>query len=1146
MHPYCSTDYLLCAPQSNLGISVLRNYPPDGRDAWRKSATERKTRNYMKSLTLYRVKILATFFGGLMAAYSHACAQQVEGPTIELSPFVVQAGHGEYLASSTLAGTRINTNLSDVGASITAMTKLILDDTDSLNLNDLLVYAGNTESSGESGNYSGQDGGTSFVFNPQESQRIRGLGAASISRNLFRTSLQWDSYNVSQVEIVRGASSILFGQGSPAGVINVNLVKPNFKDLNEVKLRFDNNGSFRTTFDLNKVLIDDRLAIRLIGLSDDKKFRQAPSFQKDQRLFGAAQWNLSKNLTIRANGERAKIRASRPNLWAPVDGFTDYLNVLGPTTDNNPRQGQTFGDPFSVFPGEGLRPAVGSVQAVSQHDLFLQWGIAFENSGLLAGTNPSVTSFMPILNAASIKANNGVLTSAAYRYWFTKTKNEFWGGQGPGLVPTSLSNYSLFDWKNNNLTGRYSHQDRDFDTFQTAIEYLSTKRNYGIEISYDYQNEDYNTNSEPNRTIRLDVSQYRFDGTPNPNLLRPSISVGPIGNAFETNNTSYKTAQVTSFAKYDFEKDAGWKNFLGKLLGAHTVTLFASRNEIRTVGRNYDENWVGENVALNAGNGLTGNTPYGNSLRGVDALIYLGPPVSGLNDFMISPVSFARGDVLKDGQTYDVRVWDKTTQKWKTYPYGVSYFVSEGTNTRRRTDTTAVVLQSNWWANQVISTIGYRKDKLTDNRDVYGFQPDTLAVDLTSPLTESASGGGEYFSWGVVAKSLRKWNLPLRSRFDVFYNESDNFDPAATGRLDPLGRLIDPPTGTTQDYGIRIDLLDSKVALKVNFYKTASTLNTIDGSNVANTVINYDLRFRELFWTPAIQNGIISPANKAIDAYGAPPEATIKALNANLGTDGIYTYSSIGNTKMVDTTDVSGDGVEYELVVNPTKNWRIMANVSRQKTVQNNSLPGLQAYIAERLPHWESVFNYPANYNQLNSANTFLGSDGFIDTSKYASGGPGYGFSFGKSFQNSVLLPLNTVLDQDGGVVAEQRQWRLNLVTNYTFGRGTFLTGLAVGGAYRWQDASALGYPLIPDAAGSLRQDVKNPYYGPTESNYDAWISYRQKFLKEKIDWKIQLNVRNLFASDDPIPVSIDSFGVPGRHVLPPLTSWSITNSFRF
>ena len=148
-----------------------------------------------------------------------------------MSPFTVEtsAEQGGYRADSTLAGTRVRTDLKDLASSLTVVTAQFLRDTGATNNQTLLVYAPNTEIGGIYGNYGGV-GGT-FVngasepdlVRPNSNNRIRGLDSADNTRDYFLTDIPWDSFNVDRVDLQRGPNSILFGIGSPAGIINTSV-----------------------------------------------------------------------------------------------------------------------------------------------------------------------------------------------------------------------------------------------------------------------------------------------------------------------------------------------------------------------------------------------------------------------------------------------------------------------------------------------------------------------------------------------------------------------------------------------------------------------------------------------------------------------------------------------------------------------------------------------------------------------------------------------------------------------------------------------------------------------------------------------------------------------------------------------------------
>ena len=109
---------------------------------------------------------------------------------VTLTPFVVSDEKDTgYAATSTLAGTRLRTDLRDVGAAISVVTSQFMLDTGSTNARDILIYTTGTETGGFEGNFSGVSTGNGFssaentLQSPSTSTRVRGLaGAASRAR----------------------------------------------------------------------------------------------------------------------------------------------------------------------------------------------------------------------------------------------------------------------------------------------------------------------------------------------------------------------------------------------------------------------------------------------------------------------------------------------------------------------------------------------------------------------------------------------------------------------------------------------------------------------------------------------------------------------------------------------------------------------------------------------------------------------------------------------------------------------------------------------------------------------------------------------------------------------------------------------------
>ncbi len=1080
-----------------------------------------------------------------------------------LSPFVIDASEDDgYVANTTLAGTRLKTNLADIGSSITAVTEQFMEDTGSTNVNDLFIYTANTETASVGGNFSagfeqsdafgrGFQSGSTSITNPQSAQRVRGLASADTTRNLFRSSLPWDNYNIDRVEIVRGAQSILFGQGSAGGIVNVNLKKAFFRDAHEIQVRFDENESLRTTFDSNVVLIDDKLAIRVAGLRDRFNFRQDPAYEDDDRLFATATWKINDNLTFRVNGEAGSIRANRANPFGPTDGFSFYLDQLGTATYPIVTSGQEIPRiDVAPIPEVGFAGQTDQVPANTPR-IFVQYGLNLNADGSLAGNTPAEYSTRWTLGSNTIQNGNPAgIPRSGRTHRFTRTDYEV--SRGIGLIPQSLEDYSIFDWKNNHLAGNYPYQDEDFQAFNTALEYISDEGHFGAEFTYDIQLRDRDFNAGPTGSrdyiIRLDVTEDTFDGSgANPNVLRPSMTLTQNQNAGTIQKEVREAAQLTAFARYDFVNDAGLDNWLGRILGNHTLTLYGSRAATRFDSRGFDETWEGENIARNASNGLNPNRPFGHPHRDVGANVYLGPSISSIDDISITPLQFSARDYFPDGQTYTLRVWDKASQTFRDIEHTATTHITGISDTEQVIETMAFILQSNLLDDHIITTLGYREDTVTETTAQFGIVDGTNGVRNPSDITDIILDEGDdgYFSWSVVAKSPRNWDLPFGTNFSVFYNESENFNPADTGRVDALVRPIDPTTGTTKDYGFRINTFNDKLQIKWNFFESSLEGQTFNpGGLIRVAIIEIDTRFREFTVLPGVDTGYLDPNDPNLAAWGSPPPAVVDEVNIRLDDSGeIFLFDGTG--RITDTTDTSAEGMEIEVVWNPISELRIIANAARQETTRTNSMQGLQDYLALRLPDWQNAFDYPRGQVSDERLEELGWEPGeLLDIAAFAAAYPNN--TVGGDYDSRIRIPLQAILDQDGGVVDEQREWRANVIANWTFANDSKFSGFNVGGALRWQDKAAIGNPFTFNDDGQLITDVNNPFFGPDETNFDAWVGYKRKILDGKVDWKIQLNIRNLFADDDPIPVTIDAYGNPAQLRLPALQYWYVTNTFSF
>lgn len=102
---------------------------------------------------------------------------------------------------------------------------------------------------------------------------VRGLDALQFRdgmRDIFSyyASITSDPYNFSRVEILRGPASVLFGQGSIGGLVNLVSKTPEFRTNGELNLVYGSYDRKEVLGDVN-IALADNLAVRFVGRARD-------------------------------------------------------------------------------------------------------------------------------------------------------------------------------------------------------------------------------------------------------------------------------------------------------------------------------------------------------------------------------------------------------------------------------------------------------------------------------------------------------------------------------------------------------------------------------------------------------------------------------------------------------------------------------------------------------------------------------------------------------------------------------------------------------------------------------------------------------------------------------------------------------------
>jgi hypothetical protein len=509
------------------------------------------------------------------AAASTSADKQEE--VLELSPFeVTSEGNDTYTAATTLAGNRLNTELRDIGNSITVITSQFLKDVQATNNETLLQYTAGTEVGNIRGNFAGLgdgaflDEGTKFQ-RPNQNTRVRGLAEADNTRDYFLSDIPWDSYNVDRVDLQRGPNSILFGLGSPAGLLNVSTKQASFKDSNEVVYRLDNWGSNRFTGDFNKVIIPKELAVRIATVYEKEKFQQDPAYSNNKRIYGAVRWEpafLKKNgarTILKASFENGNIESNRPRSIPPLDRITPWFytgtytgvykragnvrdangNVISVDL-NSPRvyknlNRETF-NPFQVQDDNTgrvnhgqQRPIInGGPDAGFINPYYNPWVGNFAQQ--FAGTNAFYTggdASIPYFNfvwesqtRGGINTSGGIdggLGRAFHRPVGIARYDEFAVNAGLpyasyGLYKSkSLTDASVFDFYNLLLDGPNKREWNDWNAYNVSLAQTFMDEKFGVEANI--MHEDFTRGQSSmlegdKQAIYIDINNVYSDGTP--------------------------------------------------------------------------------------------------------------------------------------------------------------------------------------------------------------------------------------------------------------------------------------------------------------------------------------------------------------------------------------------------------------------------------------------------------------------------------------------------------------------------------------------------------------------------------------------------------------------------------------------------------
>ncbi len=974
--------------------------------------------------------------------------------TIHLSPFVVSETETGWVATETVGGTRLRTSFKDVPNQLETLTKEFMEDLGVTSLDEALIYTANSESTSE---YTqGQVNDAQFPASPG---RVRGIGEGTLSRNFFKTRAPSDAYNIDRATVASGPNAILFGLGSPSGIFDATPARALMRNRYNFSLQFDSEDSKRATFDANIVAIPEKLSFRLIGLSKETHTEKRPNYDNDDRVFGAVTFKPFKGTTLSVQAEHINRSWNRASRTVPFDFITPWLYA-----DQIAGSGYSTAKPIYVNT---------SFTGIGSNRIFAQAG---ENPVMIQGQDPSLMrSWRNSVTARSPSTLPGVNPT-------------FDAGASYTLVDPSLFPFDV------NVLGN-SRENRLGGTNATIILEQALAENLFLELAYNYDksdNEILSSGGNPSGTnirVMVDANMY-IPGTTTPNPHAGEYYIqGVSANRLQYFNR--EDWRATLSYEYDaarkLGKRQGWMKWLGRhrLMGLYSFSEEEALNQ-NTFQRRIIDDPVIPGVTLRA---KTFQNWANHASRIPQYRHYLSDPYEPTEAY--GPFKGEWWTKDANGNPYQLYyITPMVTADGKRLGAQAAT-----TGVKNKVDTAIFVWQGYFLPDRqqrerLVLTYGYRKDSArtatldapSTTQDFSGLYPVLWDVDY-NPYGSRESGLNRNI--GVVARPL-PW-------LSLSYNESTTFD-LNIGRFDPFGNTLPGAEGDGHDYGVRIDLWQNKLSLKVNKYETS--LGPTRSIQQINTYANL---FRNV-------------ENRVLELDPATPQINVKDGNLRgfpvLSADN-YNISSYA----------SGEGYEAEINFSPTRNWNIRLNGAKGKSTEADIGIDWFEWLALRVPVWEKVVAKNGEVDAGGQAVTWT-------TAPFDDANP-TGQTLAQYYQSQVVGRATAFIKAvEGRSNPSARDGRVNLIVNYRFTNGR-MKGFNIGGALRYRSAPIIGYGLKVNEEGETLLDLDTKYKGEVEQYVDFMAGYRGKMKAlGGLNYRVQLNVRNLLNENDPIPNSALTTGV--------------------
>jgi iron complex outermembrane receptor protein len=257
-------------------------------------------------------------------------------PAMVQTTVTVTADNG-YAVSSTSVGTKTPTSLLEIPQAVSVVTRQQMDDQDVESVSQSLRYTAGVFSESRMGSVLDSIFLRGFGGYAGSSVNVGFLDELEAQKGLSWAQTTIDPYTIESVEVLRGPSSILYGQANPGGIINMVSKRPAFDEggargvgaPHEVTFESGTRDRYQGTFDWGGQLGQNgRLAYRLAGIVRYDHTQVDYSQEKRLALAPSLMWRVGENTTLTFLINLQRDPSNNYSGWLPAQG-TLFQNPAG-------------------------------------------------------------------------------------------------------------------------------------------------------------------------------------------------------------------------------------------------------------------------------------------------------------------------------------------------------------------------------------------------------------------------------------------------------------------------------------------------------------------------------------------------------------------------------------------------------------------------------------------------------------------------------------------------------------------------------------------------------------------------------------------------------------------------------------------------